>query len=73
MASNFSELSTCMPHEGFLTEPPAALRPTVDLRRSPSPNAMVKKQFNNPGGLYSTENKQKQQQLIAGPEKKSEG
>ncbi|XP_052264867.1 PDZ and LIM domain protein 7-like isoform X2 [Dreissena polymorpha] len=54
-------------------EPPAALRPTVDLRRSPSPNATVKKQFNAPGGLYSTENKQKQQQLIAGPEKKSEG
>lgn len=45
-------------------EPPAALRPTVDLRRSPSPhslqttNVQATKQFNTPIGLYSSSNRQ---------------
>lgn len=47
-------------------DPPAALRPTVDLRRSPSPNppTSVNKQFNTPAGLYSSANIQKQQNLV---------
>lgn len=49
----------------YIAEPPAALRPTVDLRRSPSPNTVttttVTKQFNTPAGLYSTANAQKVQ------------
>ena len=47
-------------HAKFITDPPAALRPTVDLRRSPSPNAGVNKQFNSPIGLYSSANIPKQ-------------
>lgn len=44
-------------------EPPSALRPTVDLRRSPSPHSMhtggvqAVKQFNTPIGLYSNTNR----------------
>lgn len=53
----------------YIADPPAALRPTVDLRRSPSPSAGVNKQFNNPIGLYSSSNVQKQQTLVNQSEK----
>ncbi|XP_052764168.1 PDZ and LIM domain protein Zasp-like isoform X2 [Mya arenaria] len=54
-------------------EPPSALRPTVDLRRSPSPNTMVGagtkggvvKQFNSPSGLYSATSVQTQMNIPA--------
>lgn len=59
----------CCYKERFITEPPAALRPTVDLRRSPSPNAGVNKQFNSPSGLYSSANLQTQQNLVMKSEK----
>lgn len=54
-------------------DPPAALRPTVDLRRSPSPNAGVNKQFNSPMGLYSGANIQKQQTLTTNVKESNEG
>lgn len=56
-----------------VTEPPAALRPTVDLRRSPSPNTGVNKQFNSPVGLYSGASVQKQQTLTRNVQDNSEG